>query len=101
MRCFCDKLMYLTKTDRSPLENKSKFAVDNIFLPTVSLLVVLHEANRTGGFGGEICALAAEEAFHDLKAPVKRVAPPPIFRSLQPADGAALPSQRRTTDTGC
>jgi len=41
-------------------------------------LVVLHEANRTGGFGGEICALAAEEAFHDLKAPVKRVAAPDI-----------------------
>ncbi|GBF33789.1 pyruvate dehydrogenase E1 component beta subunit [Desulfocucumis palustris] len=41
-------------------------------------LVVLHEATRTGGFGGEIAALVAEEAFDSLKAPVKRVAPPDI-----------------------
>ncbi|GHU25656.1 TPP-dependent acetoin dehydrogenase complex, E1 protein subunit beta [Betaproteobacteria bacterium] len=41
-------------------------------------LVVLHEATRTGGFGGEIAALAAEKAFDELKAPVKRVAAPDI-----------------------
>lgn len=41
-------------------------------------LVVLHEATRTGGFGGEIAALVAEEAFGALKAPVKRVAAPDI-----------------------
>jgi pyruvate dehydrogenase E1 component beta subunit len=41
-------------------------------------LVVLHEATRTGGFGGEIAALAAEKAFDALKAPVKRVAAPDI-----------------------
>jgi pyruvate dehydrogenase E1 component beta subunit len=41
-------------------------------------LVILHEATRTGGFGGEIAALVAEEAFGDLKAPIKRVAAPDI-----------------------
>ncbi len=41
-------------------------------------LVVLHEATRTGGFGGEICALVAEEAFSALKAPVKRVTAPDL-----------------------
>lgn len=41
-------------------------------------LVVLHEATRTGGFGGEVAALAAEEAFSYLKAPVKRVTAPDI-----------------------
>jgi pyruvate dehydrogenase E1 component beta subunit len=41
-------------------------------------LVVLHEATRSGGFGGEIAALAAEKAFDELKAPVKRVAAPDI-----------------------
>ena len=41
-------------------------------------LVVLHEATRTGGFGGEIAALVAEKAFIHLKAPVKRIAPPDI-----------------------
>ena len=41
-------------------------------------LVILHEATRTGGFGGEIAAVVAEEAFAALKAPIKRVAAPDI-----------------------
>lgn len=41
-------------------------------------LVVLHEATRTGGFGGEIAALVAEKAFDALKAPIKRVTAPDI-----------------------
>ncbi|MFH1491350.1 MAG: transketolase C-terminal domain-containing protein, partial [Pseudomonadota bacterium] len=35
--------------------------------------VVVHEACRTGGFGGEISALIMENAFDYLDAPVKRV----------------------------
>jgi acetoin:2,6-dichlorophenolindophenol oxidoreductase subunit beta len=41
-------------------------------------LVVIHEANKFGGFGAEIAALVAEEAFEHLKAPIKRVAAPDI-----------------------
>ena len=41
-----------------------------------SKVVVLHEDNRTGGFGGEIAATIAEEAFEDLDAPVRRIAAP-------------------------
>ena len=41
-------------------------------------LVVLHEATRTGGFAGEICALVAEEALDSLKAPFRRVTGPDI-----------------------
>ena len=37
-------------------------------------VVVLHEASRTGGIGGEIAAVIAEEAFEYLDAPVLRVA---------------------------
>lgn len=37
-------------------------------------VMVLHEASRTGGIGGEIAATIAEEAFEWLDAPVIRVA---------------------------
>ena len=37
-------------------------------------IMVLHEAARTGGIGGEIAAVIAEEAFEWLDAPVVRVA---------------------------
>ena len=37
-------------------------------------LLVLHEAPRFGGFGGEITALACEEAFEWLDAPIRRIA---------------------------
>src|SRR2546423_49199 len=39
-------------------------------------VLVLHEASRTGGIGGEIAGVIAEEAFEGLDAPVVRLAPP-------------------------
>jgi 2-oxoisovalerate dehydrogenase E1 component beta subunit len=39
-----------------------------------SKIMVLHEASRTGGIGGEIAATVAEDAFEWLDAPVVRVA---------------------------
>lgn len=35
--------------------------------------IILHEAPKIGGFGGEIAALLAEEGFDDLAAPIIRI----------------------------
>jgi 2-oxoisovalerate dehydrogenase E1 component beta subunit len=35
--------------------------------------VIIHEAAKTAGFGAEIAARLAEEAFYDLQAPVERI----------------------------
>jgi 2-oxoisovalerate dehydrogenase E1 component beta subunit len=56
-------------------------------------LIVLHEATRTGGPGGEIAALVSERAFEHLDAPIVRLAPPdtPVPYS-PPLEDAFLPS---------
>jgi len=50
-----------------------------------SKVLVLHEDTRTGGFGGEIAATIAEEAFEDLDAPVRRLTAPDSPVPFSPA----------------
>jgi 2-oxoisovalerate dehydrogenase E1 component beta subunit len=40
--------------------------------------LIIHEDNLTGGFGAEIAAILADEAFTDLDAPVRRLAGPDV-----------------------
>jgi len=58
-----------------------------------SRVLLLYEATRTGGIGGELAAIIAEEAFEYLDAPVMRVASldSPVPYS-PPLEAAFLPS---------
>jgi 2-oxoisovalerate dehydrogenase E1 component beta subunit len=68
-----------------------------------SRAMVLHEASRTGGIGGEIAALIAEEAFEWLDAPVIRVASidtpvpysPPLEDYYLPQTGDVVSAARK------
>ena len=53
-------------------------------------LAVVHEANRTGGFGAEIAAWAAGERFSDLTGPVIRIGAPDIRVPAAPSLQKAL-----------
>jgi pyruvate/2-oxoglutarate/acetoin dehydrogenase E1 component len=53
-------------------------------------LVVAHEANRTGGFGAEIAARVAAEAFDSLDAPIERVGLPDVRIPAAPSLNRAL-----------
>jgi acetoin:2,6-dichlorophenolindophenol oxidoreductase subunit beta len=56
-------------------------------------LVVVQEAHRRGGFGGEVAAVVADRAFGELRAPVKRVAALDVPLPMAPnLERAVLPS---------
>jgi 2-oxoisovalerate dehydrogenase E1 component beta subunit len=61
--------------------------------------LIVHEATKTGGPGGEIAALIAEHAFLHLDAPIVRVAPPdtPVPYS-PPLEEFFLPNASKIAD---
>lgn len=59
-------------------------------------LVIVHEAVRTGGFGGEIAAIVADEGFDLLNAPIKRVTAPDTPVPFSPIlERAYLPNEEK------
>ena len=65
-----------------------------------SKVLVLHEDTRTGGFGAEIAATIAEEAFESLDAPVKRIAAPDSPVPFSPPLEKAFIPQVETVASG-
>lgn len=65
-------------------------------------LVVLEEGHKTGGVGAELAAIVAEERFHHLKAPIRRVAAldipipysPPMEKFVLPSEDKILQAIR-------
>jgi 2-oxoisovalerate dehydrogenase E1 component beta subunit len=69
--------------------------------------VVVHEAARTGGFGGEIAALLAERGLLSLLAPIARVTGydtivplPRLEQHYMPSVGRIVAAARKTCDFG-
>ena len=67
-----------------------------------SRLVIVDEANKPGGFAGEIAAQVAEEALDSLDAPIRRVAPndaivpysPPLEQTIIPGEADVIRAVR-------
>ena len=65
-------------------------------------VLIAHEDNLTGGFGGEVAAIVAEEAFEYLDAPVRRIAAldtpipfaPPLEREYLPLEDDIIAAVR-------
>ena len=63
-----------------------------------SRALVVHEAWTTGGFGAEVSALIADEAFMDLDAPVRRLGAPDVPMPYNDTlERATIPSVERIT----
>jgi 2-oxoisovalerate dehydrogenase E1 component beta subunit len=61
-----------------------------------SRALVVHEAHLTGGFGAEVSAIIAEEAFDALDAPIMRVASQDVpVPFAGPLEDAVLPNEEK------
>ncbi|MEU6539117.1 pyruvate dehydrogenase complex E1 component subunit beta [Streptomyces sp. NPDC047000] len=80
----------------APLDRETVLAS----LAKTNRLVIAHEAVRDFGIGAELSALAVDEGFWHLDAPVTRVAPPPMPAPYAPAlERLWLPSRDTIADT--
>jgi 2-oxoisovalerate dehydrogenase E1 component beta subunit len=86
----------------APLDKETVLAS----IAKTSRALILHEAPRTGGIGGEIAATIAEEAFEYLDAPVTRVASldttvpysPPLEAAFLPSAARVVEAARRLVE---
>jgi 2-oxoisovalerate dehydrogenase E1 component len=71
----------------SPLDDVS---IANLVRASRGRVMVVHEANRTGGFGAEIAARISERHLSELEAPVRRLATPDVRIPAAPSLQRAL-----------
>ena len=76
----------------SPLDDRALITLSR----RLRRVLVVHEANLTGGFGAEVAARVAESAFGELAAPVMRLATPDVRMPAAPALQSALLPSRST-----
>lgn len=74
-----------------PLDEEAVFAS----VEKTGRAVVIHEAPRTGGFGGEIAALIQERCLYALSAPIQRVTGWDTVFPLKRSEHLYLPSVER------
>ncbi|MFJ3892049.1 pyruvate dehydrogenase complex E1 component subunit beta [Streptomyces sp. NPDC090083] len=80
----------------APLDRETVLAS----LAKTNRLVIAHEAVRDFGVGAELAALAVDEGFWHLDAPVTRVAPPPVPAPYTPSlERVWLPSRDTIAQT--
>ncbi|WOX13679.1 dehydrogenase E1 component subunit alpha/beta [Streptomyces sp. N50] len=80
----------------SPLDRETVLAS----LAKTNRLVIAHEAVRDFGVGAELAAMAVDEGFWTLDAPVTRVAPPPVPAPYAPSlERVWLPSRDTIAET--
>lgn len=58
-------------------------------------MLIMHEAEKTGGFGGEIAALMTEKAFDYLDAPIRRLTGSNCVPYSKILEDAVLPSKEK------
>ena len=65
-----------------------------------SKALIVHEANLTGGIGGEVAALIAAEAFESLDGPLLRIATPdvPALPYIDSWEAYCLPNAEKILD---
>ena len=86
IRRFEERLVGLKADGHSPLD----FDAVAESVSRTGRIVVAHEANLTGGFGGELAARVASSCLWDLDAPIERVALPDLPMPAAPALHAAV-----------
>jgi pyruvate/2-oxoglutarate/acetoin dehydrogenase E1 component len=80
---------------RSVMPWDKKAVLDSV--RKTSKVLVLHEDTRSGGFGAEIAATIAEEAFEDLDAPLMRITAPDTPVPFSPPLEKASSRRSRTS----